>query len=418
MTSNADLFLGVGSAALDQWISTLYGMPQLQGSLFSGSTTQSIAGIGDDVILDWTVTQTPTVTLADPGPLWQQAIGVTGAPPTPVPNAFTVSLPALTLTIQVNGSPPQSATIAPTGLVQATLSGSNVSIAPVGAVVDLNGLSENQQTIYRYLVIPTVLQIVHGLLGGYAIPQLSPLGVALSAPALAVGNGLLLVAMNLGATVPATPSLDTLPPDPVFLLASAAAAQAFVNAGVQQIANTTKSVGGSEGFTLANASYNASLSLGAVTVQLDPADLTRATALVQLSASASAQATALFLSASIGYDASISPSPVPLSIQISASGSNVLATVSPPPPVSIGLTPTGDISSIILSGIAWPLASVIVNLLQPLADQLLVANNPYAVVTIPQTTQSINGVPVTITVNVVTVEMFGQMLKVGGTLTL
>jgi hypothetical protein len=418
MTSSADLFLGVSAPALDQWLSSLFGTPALRESLFSGTTTQDLPGTGTTTVT-WSLQAAPTVTLADPGPLWQTAIGPNGgAPPAQVPNAFTVQLNQLNLMLTMPNQPAEATATNATVLVAAGMSGSLLQISPLGLVVDLDQLSPNEETIYHYIVIPKIMQIVHTALGGYQIPQLSPLGVALSAPSLAVSNGILLTAMNLGGTTPGTPELDGPPSDPVFLLASASAVQAFVNAGVQQLAGTNRSVGGSDSFGIGSASYNASVTLDSVSVQVNSGDLTQATAQVNVSAGASADAHLLFISVGIGYSASVAPSPVPLSVSVSAAGSSIMASVGSPPPVFIVLTPSGGISSEILSAIAWPLATIMVNALQPLAGQLMQAYSPYTILTIPPFTQNISGTSVTITVNVGNTGTWNGMLKAGGVLQL
>jgi hypothetical protein len=415
MSSPADFFIGVSSAALDQWIRTLFAKPALRQALFSG-IVPNISG-AEDTTVSWAVTAPPTVSLADPGALWQGAIGADGAAPSPVPNAFSVALGSLQLSVSTGGTAARDTTVPVTALVAANLSGSVLQIVPVGVWLDMSGVAPDDQTLVRYVTVPAVMRLAHTALGGYAIPQIAPLNVALSAPSLSIGNGMLLVAMNLGGSAPPAPALDHPPSDPVFLLASAGAVRVLTKAAVQSVARRTVSRGSSADIGIASSTSSQTATLRPVWVQTNEDDLTQLTLGVEVSVRSSSHVTEFgFINYDVGYTATVSPSPVQVPVRISAIGSKLLASVISFPDVSITLTPDESFLESPLKYIATKLTSGLVNLLEEILPSPLMDGNPYTVATIDPIVQNVCGIDLSLTVDISGVQMYGGMLKAGGTL--
>jgi hypothetical protein len=283
--SNYDVAIVMNQAALNGVLASLFAQQNLRSQLFSGSQQASV--LGTKTTVSWSVLQTPTVTLSPPSAQqWSQAIKQDGSTPQPAQNALVVSFPAL----QVSETSTNPSTVPVEAIVVASINSKNaLSLAPVAVIVDLSKASTFDQTLYKEIIIPQVLNLTTSMLSGEQIPNISFQGVQFGSLVLSVGNGLLAGVANLnGKPAPAAPDLTSLPNQNFYILLSHDAMQQIASTGSHQLQGQSTHTSGSKSFGIGSADYNAGIKLNNASASVSSSDLTRVNASVDVSASASA----------------------------------------------------------------------------------------------------------------------------------
>lgn len=95
------------------------------------------------------------------------------------------------------------------------------------------------------------------------------------------------------------------------------------------------------------------------------------------------------------YEAKTQPSKIGAKLKLKFANTTLRGVIEQIEPFVITLTPSGNVSEAILSGVAWPLAQTLGVILPPIAKELI---NGYRfdLVTISATTQTIEGETLTI----------------------
>jgi hypothetical protein len=119
----------------------------------------------------------------------------------------------------------------------------------------------------------------------------------------------------------------------------------------------------------------------------------------------------------LNYDAQVQPSQVEVRFGLSMVHTTVKATIRNVAPFIVILTPTGNVSEQILSGVAWPLAQFIGAVLPPMATALI---NGYTfdALTLSPSTYAIEGEQVTVQPDNLSLSNFNDMLMIRGTVTI
>jgi hypothetical protein len=115
----------------------------------------------------------------------------------------------------------------------------------------------------------------------------------------------------------------------------------------------------------------------------------------------------------LSYDASTQPSSVDVTFGLSFSGTTLRASVKDVEAFIIRLTPSGNVSELILSGIAWPLAQFLGAILPPMASSLI-DGITFDVVSISPLKQNIAGHDFTISLGNLGFSNHNGMLMVNG----
>ncbi len=97
----------------------------------------------------------------------------------------------------------------------------------------------------------------------------------------------------------------------------------------------------------------------------------------------------------LSYDAKTQPSNVGVRFGLSFADTTLKATVDDIDNFSVSLTPSGNVSEEILSGVAWPLAQSLSTMLPPLVRALMTGFT-FNVLTVSAATTSIAGEPITV----------------------
>jgi hypothetical protein len=116
----------------------------------------------------------------------------------------------------------------------------------------------------------------------------------------------------------------------------------------------------------------------------------------------------------ISYNASTSPSRVGGQIGIQFEGTTLRASIRALDNFAITLTPGGNVSEQILSGVAWPIAQSLGAVLPSLGRNLVVGRG-FNLITISSTMQTIEGETVTISAGNLRLDNFNGMLMAHGT---
>lgn len=115
----------------------------------------------------------------------------------------------------------------------------------------------------------------------------------------------------------------------------------------------------------------------------------------------------------INYDAYTQPSSVGVELSLSFAGATLQASVANIDDFIIRLTPAGNVSEEILSGVAWPIAQLLGATLPPLAKSL-VDGVHFDVVTVAPFTHEIAGEAVSITPSNLSLANYNGLLMVQG----
>lgn len=287
--SNFDVALGMNTATLNGMISSLYGMQSLRNSLFAGSQSENIAGVQSTIA--WNVLQVPTITLEAPtSQQWSSALGAGGTTPSPVANAITVSFPNVQVSMTPSGGQMQQATIPMVVICSVSIANAQLTLTPVGVIVDLSNASAFDQVVYKAVLIPQALQVAGSMLSGEKIPNISFNGVNFGEMVLSVGNGQIVgvAYLSSNSATPPAPDVSSMPNEPFYVLLSPAAMQQVVNSGTAGLQGKSASTSGSQSFGIGSADYNASVQLANVSASVNPGNLASVTASVSVQASASA----------------------------------------------------------------------------------------------------------------------------------
>lgn len=114
----------------------------------------------------------------------------------------------------------------------------------------------------------------------------------------------------------------------------------------------------------------------------------------------------------ISYDARTQPDPISIGVALEVSGTEIRARVTDIQPFVCTLTPSGNISEMVLSSIAWPLAQTIGVILPTKATDIVAGFGPISIATVGPTQQSIAGQTLTITPANMQMSNWNGMLKV------
>lgn len=117
----------------------------------------------------------------------------------------------------------------------------------------------------------------------------------------------------------------------------------------------------------------------------------------------------------INYDAVTQPSRVGVRFRLSFDNAKLRATVRDIDSFIIRLTPSGNISEQILSGVAWPLAQMLGALLPQMANQII-GGQSFDVMEITPSTHEVVGDQVTVSPGDLSLSNYRGMLMVQGTL--
>ena len=288
-----DLAVAGDETLLNNSVQTLYSRPSLRAKLFTGSTTEQILGVTTNV--SWDILAAPTFSFQAPSAsVWSSSVSSTGAPLTPVPNAFTVSFPQVQVSQKSGNAQPQQAVTSVTAICVLDTSGGSPGPKTIAAMANLAGASDIDRAIYTQIIIPQSINTANSMLSGLVLPQITIHNISFGPPVFAIGSGRCLMAANLaGNGTPAAPSPDSIPPGPLVVLLSPAAMQKIVSTGAVGLLGQSANTSGSQSFGLGSASYSAQVQVTGVSATVNSGDPTAIQANVSLQASASAGITVL-----------------------------------------------------------------------------------------------------------------------------
>jgi hypothetical protein len=282
-----DVAIGMDESGLNQVLGELFQRPGLRKDLFSGSQSANILGAAIQV--DWSVEQAPTVHLSAPTPdQWKHAIKADGAVAAPTVNALTMHFPQFKITRKAASGPDQTATVALDVICTINIQSDNLIVSALAVSVDLSAASAFDQVLYKSVIIPRILNLVGTAFGVEHLPNVNFEGLQFGPIALTVGSGRVAGVANLaGKPTPPAPDPGTLPNAKFFLLLGRDALQQTAQKGAAGLVGHSATSSGSRGFGLGNASYNGSVRLDSVSVQVG-GDPTVINAQVAIGAEASA----------------------------------------------------------------------------------------------------------------------------------
>lgn len=117
----------------------------------------------------------------------------------------------------------------------------------------------------------------------------------------------------------------------------------------------------------------------------------------------------------ISYNATTEPSAVGAKFSLSFSGTTLRAGVAQINNFIISLTPSGNISEAILSGVAWPIAQALGAALPSLARNLIDGYS-FSVMSISPSRYTLEGDEITVSPGDLSLSNYGDMLMVQGNL--
>ncbi len=247
--NDLDLILGMDASVANRAVAQLHGRSDLRSRLFQGSEAQEFQGVSGSG--SWDIQSAPQVEFRPPNSAeWSQAVKADGGATAPQQNAFLVHLPRLTVSITALGSA-KSDTIDVTALCAAQISGTRLSVSPLGLMIpDLTRATPFDQFFYRAVIIPKVLATVNSMLSNINVAPPTFEGVSLTAPAIAISNGKLIVAFNLSYRDAPLVADSQWPSDSNFILTSRRLLEEAANRGAERFVegkdfNQTGSEGGS-----------------------------------------------------------------------------------------------------------------------------------------------------------------------------
>jgi len=272
--SGYDLAVSMDQNTINGVLSQAFGLPRL-ANLFTGTITQDV--LGSQASVTWTLNQAPVLSLAEPAAnLWNAAVDAQGGHPTQVATSGLITFPSMGLTYNYAGES-GTTTIAPSAIWTYTINGADVTVTPVGVILDTSGMSPNVQAIVQYIILPLVMQQAQTYTKTIQLPSGTYGGVSFGTPAMTITNQrLIMVAAIQGQPTPAIPTLSTLPTAPLFIQVSQAAAQAAATAGANSYVGQKKTFSGSG----QSADYNGAAVMNAVTITLGSTDPTQVSATI------------------------------------------------------------------------------------------------------------------------------------------
>lgn len=119
----------------------------------------------------------------------------------------------------------------------------------------------------------------------------------------------------------------------------------------------------------------------------------------------------------LDYNASTQPSSVGATIGLDFSGTTLKGQIQQVSSFIIELTPSGNVSETILSGIVWPLAQTIAAALPAVGSNLLTSFS-FTLATISPQTTSVMGETITVTPSNLSLGNDGDMLMISGSLSI
>ncbi len=282
-----DIAISMDQDGLNRIVDSLYSRPGIRSRLFKGSDTENIEGLSASA--SWDVLRSPRVSLTAPsGQQWRDAIGPGGTAPRRADGVFVVVFDSIKISYSLAGEN-GGGTISAQALCKAGIrDGDELFFDALGVVVPgLATASRADQSIYKHLAIPMVLNTVNSMLSGAQIPELDFQGLRFGKAALAVGAGRLAAFANLSGGAPSPPAMNSMPGGSFYVLLSRNAVQRIATTGSQGLRGESVSERGRESFGLGKATYHARARLESISAS-PASDLTQVNAQVEVSASASA----------------------------------------------------------------------------------------------------------------------------------
>jgi|GEM_PF-1775853 len=293
-----DVALGLQAPVLNQGSAQLYADPQARQKLFQG--TKSGQFEGSAYTAGWDILAAPTFALSPPDAAhWGQSVTDQGTNPPagsqPPANAFQLIASQFSAQFQVGKAPPLKGTTevqiyGTVGVVQDPASKAYLArLSPVSVWLDESQMPGWTQAILN-LIIGFILKTAEDMLKGWAIPALTfskevdgvTVTVALAEPpVVAVDQSRLLLAACLQSRgKPVDISGVQWPEQPLFALVTPNVLQEVVAQVSAQLKGKQLSKSGDYKSLL---SWDASATIGDLSVTQDPSDMTKLTASVQAS---------------------------------------------------------------------------------------------------------------------------------------
>jgi hypothetical protein len=119
----------------------------------------------------------------------------------------------------------------------------------------------------------------------------------------------------------------------------------------------------------------------------------------------------------LSYDAKVQPPQVGAQFGLSFSDTTLKATVRSVDNFVVTLSPSGNVSEQILSGVAWPLAQFLGAVL-PSMGKALITGYSFDVITILPSTQTVEGEQVTVQPGNLSLSNYNDMLMVRGSVSI
>jgi len=291
--SDYDVAICLNEEALNRIVNQLFQKPGLKTKLFTG--TQTVPVMGVSVPVAWNVQQVPYIHLSPPtNDQWNHAIKPDGtASVPPQENSIVMDFSNVQVSKKnVSTGQNEQTTANFQALCTVSVSGNNLlTIIPLGALVELNGVSPNDHVLYQSFMIPKILQMAKTLVSGEQLPDLHFQGLNFGTPVLSLGSGRLVAVANLeNKPSPSAPPAETFPNQPLTILLSSEAIQSGVSKGLSSFQGLSTGTGGSENLGIVKANYNANITVRNISASVNPQDLALLNVSVDLAASASAGA--------------------------------------------------------------------------------------------------------------------------------
>lgn len=167
-----DVALGLSAAAINQALIQLDAKPQAHEKFFKGTVHGGSAG--QEITVDWEISQVPTVTLSTPTPeQWKESIGPDGkpvAPKVPVGHLFQVSVQEVSLT---GGHSKKITGLVLYAKIDMCADVNGVSITPLAVNETGSNLEGFDRVLFNALVVPGMFRMLSDATRRLDLPPLS-----------------------------------------------------------------------------------------------------------------------------------------------------------------------------------------------------------------------------------------------------
>lgn len=419
-----DVAVGLDETAMSQAMSAVY--RELYPKVFTGSQRVERAGLEFDV--SWDVTAPPTVALGPPPEgrrIVAQHLGAHLEPPPGVTveqlidayvttlehTTFQVVANDMTMTIQ-GGGEHATVPVKVTLYVQVDSFGPHLTLRPLKATGTTGNPTDDW--FLNHIILPEAVKVAREFLPGIDLPPFTFAGVGLTAPAVDVTPGHIVVLAALaGKPVPTPPFPENWPRSPFFAVMSDEAKLAIGRAGVRSLVGKTFGDSGKVNIGIGTAEYAATARIATIDIRL--ADQGAPQFAFNAAITGNVRAGIKIGCTTFGLNYTLYAAPPPTGrIGLELSGTRVSARTQHVNTFVLLLSPSGNPIEWLLSALTAPLLQAVTATFSPLITKAFEGLS-FPVTTLPSVSIDTSGVRLVVTPTDVHFATFAGLTSIEGT---